>query len=202
MGMTCTLRRLPEGELERLLALSPDDASAFLRAKDEEASAAAGLEVRRVQPRNVVLRVLLRLLPVTVEEVVPRPGAPAPGDAPSARATELDLEGVWEGLHFLLTGTAWEGDEPACYLVRGGRELGDGEDEDVRVLLPADVRRFSEHLATLSRDALALRHDPPRMAALRIRTVPVAHVLDAFDELRTYVGDAATAGDGLLVRLG
>jgi hypothetical protein len=40
------------------------------------------------------------------------------------------------------------------------------------------------------------------MAALRIRTVPVAHVLDAFDELRTYVGDAATAGDGLLVRLG
>ena len=50
MGMTCTLRRLPEGELERLLALSPDDASAFLRAQDEEASSGDRAKSRSSSP--------------------------------------------------------------------------------------------------------------------------------------------------------
>ena len=53
---------------------------------------------------------------------------------------ELDLDKAWHGIHFLLTGSAWEGEEPLCYLLAGGQEVGD---EDVgygpaRVLRPRE----------------------------------------------------------------
>lgn len=35
------------------------------------------------------------------------------------------LDKAWHGLHFLFTGTAWEGDPPLNFLVSGGREIGD-----------------------------------------------------------------------------
>ena len=203
MGMACTLRRVPEPELARLLALAPEDASAELRAEDEREMAEAGLAVRRVQPRNPLLRLLLRLVPVTVEEVVPEsvPSSQPPGEEPRPRWQELDLEGVWHPLHFILTRTAWEGEEPACFLVRGGEAIGDDDDDQVRALRPDAVRRFAAHLDSLSRDALAQRHDAAAMRKLRIDGAPRDDVLDAFDGLRRFVRETADAGDGLLVRL-
>ena len=203
MGMTCTLRRVPETDFARRLAMTPEEFTAEIRAEDEREMAASGLEVRRVLPRNPVLRFLARLLPVTVEEAVPRADAPTPppGGWPSTRDDLLDLEGVWHPLHFLLTGTAWEGDAPASFLLAGGVDVGDDDDDPIRALAPEDVRRFATHLASLSRDELARRHDPARMAALAVRGAPLANVLDAFDELRRFVAEAADAGDGLLVRV-
>ena len=34
---------------------------------------------------------------------------------------ELEVDKAWHGLHFLLTGTAWEGDFPLNFIVSGGR---------------------------------------------------------------------------------
>ena len=61
MGMTCSLRRVPEAELARRLAMTPERFTAEIRADDERAAVASGLEVRRVLPRNPVLRFLARL---------------------------------------------------------------------------------------------------------------------------------------------
>src|SRR3712207_3831611 len=60
------------------------------------------------------------------------------------REGEIDLDKAWHGIHFLLTGTAWEGQEPLCYLLVGGEYIGD---EDVgygpaRVLRPHEVADF------------------------------------------------------------
>ena len=68
---------------------------------------------------------LKSLSPITIEEVRPLPDRAESGAAPTR--AELDLDKAWHGLQFLFTNTAWEGDEPACFLVKGGREIGDEE---------------------------------------------------------------------------
>lgn len=37
------------------------------------------------------------------------------------------MDKAWHGIHYLLTGTAWEGDPPLNFLVTGGREVGTEE---------------------------------------------------------------------------
>jgi hypothetical protein len=48
------------------------------------------------------------------------------GDAAGASFVELDLDEAWHGIHFLLTGTAVEGQAPLDFLERGGRAGGEG----------------------------------------------------------------------------
>ena len=104
MGMTGGLYQASEAEI-RKLAEDPKSIEAFV-----EASSWAP-PVREVRP-NGVLGWLMRLSPVQVFETDPD-AAPPPDYDPRTDRPHCDLEGVWHGLHFLFTGTAWEGDEPA-----------------------------------------------------------------------------------------
>jgi hypothetical protein len=74
----------------------------------------------------------------------------------------IDIDKGWHGLHFLFTGTADSGDEPGCYLVRGGEDLDD--EGQARALRPAQVRRFDEYLSMLNPAELTRRYDPARVA--------------------------------------
>src|SRR5688572_13184143 len=105
MGMTGGLYRASADEIQKLLD-DPDSIKQFV-----EASTWAP-PVREVRPKGV-LGWLLKLSPITIEEVDPD-AEPPPGYDPANDRPHCDLEGVWDGLHFLFTGTAWEGDEPAC----------------------------------------------------------------------------------------
>jgi hypothetical protein len=40
-------------------------------------------------------------------------------------AGEVGLDKARHGIHFLLTGSAWDVQEPPCHSVRGGEEVGD-----------------------------------------------------------------------------
>jgi hypothetical protein len=57
-------------------------------------------------------------------------------DDPNAVAAG-DLEKSWQGIHYLLTGTAWEGDPPLNFLLAGGREV----DIEIGLGPPASIRR-------------------------------------------------------------
>ena len=121
MGLTCSLHRASEAEITRLLA-EPDAMAGFLYPEDGSTP-----RVREVRPKGV-LGWLLRLTPITIEEVVPDSGD-GPEPAPLDPDRTIDIDKAWHGLHFLLTGTADEGDEPACFLVRrvrGPRRRGPG----------------------------------------------------------------------------
>lgn len=130
---------------------------------------------------------------------------------PGGAKAELDLDKAWHGLHFLFTGTAWEGDEPGCFLVQGGSVLGEDADDEAlpRVLSPSQVTAFASFLRGLSRDTLAGRYDPVRMMALEIypeiwdraeeTAQNRAYLLDASDELREFVVAAEAEGDQLVV---
>ena len=56
----------------------------------------------------------------------PPPPAPPPLELQPGEGNlgpDGDFEKSWHGIHYLLTGTAWEGDPPLNFLLAGGREL-------------------------------------------------------------------------------
>ena len=172
---------------------------------------------REVRPKGI-LGWLLGLTPVRIYEndadAVPPPGAEG-----GALRPNIDLDKAWEPLNFLLTGTAMEGDEPACYLARGGEELA-GEDRDdeesgyssIRALTPEQVAAFDRHLSSLTIDELRRRFDVNRMVELRIYSKrrgkaptddeeTLGHLIEAFEDLRTFVRETAASGAGAIAYL-
>ncbi|RZK18337.1 MAG: DUF1877 family protein [Hymenobacter sp.] len=85
----------------------------------------------------------------------------------------MDLDKAWHALHYLLTGTAWGGEEPACYLVMGGEQIGDEEEHDVRygparLLSPAEVAALAAVAAVLTPAEIQKRLNPEEMTRLKI----------------------------------
>jgi len=157
-----------------------------------------------------VLGFLLRLTPIKVQRVEAAPPSDNPLWPPAAPGEQLDLDKAWHGLHFLLTGTADGGPEPACYLLTGGEDLDDDDDVTVRLLRPDQVRAFADHLAALDTDELTRRFDPERMTTLGIypdviwkrpeeTDAPRAFLLEAFSDLREFMGAVARDGDAVVV---
>jgi len=206
MGMTGGLVRASETDIRRLRA----DRSILPRFIEGDVWAPP---VRRVQPTGI-LGWLLRLTPISIEEVDPD-AVPPEGAKLVEPESHLDLDKAWQPLHFLLTSTAWEGEEPGCYLVRGGEELAEDDElgySSIRALTPDQVSRFDEFLRNLSHETLRQRFDHQKMVALEIYSKPRAReqasshaevppLLEAFDALRSFVAVTAKGGDGAIVYL-
>jgi hypothetical protein len=127
----------------------------------------------------------------------------------------VDLDKNWHALHFLLTGTAWEGEPPLDVLVRGGEDVGE---EDVgygpaRLLHPAPVTDLHRALDGLPFERLLERFDGVEMDALEIYPSggwsavdpraerDVGGMADAYEQLRQLVRKGAAERRGLLVWL-
>jgi len=204
MGMTGGLHRASEAEIQTLLA-EPETAGEFI---DRSTWAPP---VKTVRPKGL-LGWLLKLTPITIQEN--EPTAVRPRDFQDR--PHCDLEKTWHGLHFLFTGTAWEGSEPACYLIRGGDAIGEADElgySVLQALRPAKTRAFSAFLDSLTRQELERRFDAGKMMALEIypetwvRKSSQEHseldwLLHSFDDLQRFVGDTARAGDGLVGYVG
>lgn len=126
-----------------------------------------------------------------------------------ATAPALSLEKAWHGLHFLLTGSAWEGSPPLNFLLGGepiGADLGYGP---ARILRPTQVEQLDAALSALSDDQLWSRFDPDAMVAAEIYPgswdEPEEDLreeyLDYFHELKRLVREARVGGKGLLMVL-
>ena len=199
MGMYGTLRRVTVADAARLR--DPRLLEAFLFGEPS-------IVVEERLPG--LLGFLLRLTPIKVQRAEAAPPSDNPLWPPPAPGEQLELDKAWHGLHFLLTGTADGGTEPACYLLMGGETLGDDDEMDVRLLRPEQVRALAEHLATLSVDELTRRFDPERMTKLEIyphviwkrpeaTDAPRGFLLGAFAELRELVANAAQDGDAIVI---
>jgi hypothetical protein len=135
--------------------------------------------------------------------------SPPPDYDPANDRPHCDLEGTWHGLHFLFTGTAWDGDAPSCYLVQGGKEIGDADELGYSVLQALDsaqARQFAGFLRSLSREMLQRRFDPQRMTALQISPglwdvadSRLDHVLSSYEDLRSFVDSTVETRSGLIV---
>ncbi len=124
---------------------------------------------------------------------------------------EVDLDKAWHGIHFLLTGSAWDGEEPLCYLVKGGKEVGDVDVGygPARVLNPKQVADWAFALSAVSAAELRDRFDPQAMLREKIypeiwehdpeEDDPLSYLLEYFDVLRSFVEQARGQAKGAIV---
>jgi hypothetical protein len=84
----------------------------------------------------------------------------------------LSLEKAWDGLHYLLTGVPVGGEEPLCFLRRGGKRVGRNLGYGRPRLLDAEfVQRLDAALQEISEEQLWARFDADRFTAIA-RRVP------------------------------
>ena len=145
--------------------------------------------------------------------------APAPADGPTTLPLEpgegsvTDLDKAWHGIHYLLTGTAWDGVPPLDALVSGGRELADIDvgNGAPRTLTAAETRAFANALDTLSEAELRGRFAPAEMMKLEIypeiwdrepsEDDTLGYLLEHLTRLRDCLAEAVTQHRGLVIML-
>jgi len=132
------------------------------------------------------------------------------GFGPSA---DVDVDKAWHGIHFLLTGTAWEGDPPLNFLVTGGAEIGDVDVGygPARGFGSAEVAQLASALGALPSSEVRRRFLPDRMMELDVypsiwdrdpeEDDTVGYLLAYYEDLRAFVSEAAAEGQALLVYL-
>ena len=128
---------------------------------------------------------------------------PPPGFG--ARAP-LYLGKAWHALHYLLTGSAWEGEGPLRFLASGGTELGDElVYGPARIWSVDEVRAIAAALADLPTEVLLGRVDPAAMTAAEIYPAIwdrdedfAAFIGPAYEELRAFMREAAARGEGMV----
>jgi len=121
----------------------------------------------------------------------------------------VNLEKSWHGLHYLLSGSVWEGDGPLAFLLAENETIPDSDTGYGPVgLLSADrVRQVHVALSALADDALWNRFDSVKMSAEsvypQIWDEPEADLrqeyLFYFRELKALVAKAAAQGDALAI---
>jgi len=130
-------------------------------------------------------------------------------DFTSDKRTTTDLDKAWQGIHWLLTGSAFCTHEPLCYLVAGGQEvsLTDFGYGPPRTLTSSQITTWDDALSKISPEELARRFDAKAMLAadvypqIWIEPDSLDYLLDAYRRLRDFVSVARRAHAGLLVYL-
>jgi hypothetical protein len=123
---------------------------------------------------------------------------------------ELDLDKSWHGIHYLLTGTAWEIGDRAGAAILGGDAIGeDGGYGPARLVDVESVRMIAAALDALDVESLRGRFDPDAMVAADI----YPNIWDAgadelddylvphFAELRRFYRTAAAGGQAVLLAI-
>ncbi|HEY2841709.1 MAG TPA: YfbM family protein, partial [Pirellulales bacterium] len=85
----------------------------------------------------------------------------------TATINRISLEKAWHGLHYLLTGEAWDGQGPLAFLLAGGEQIGD-DDESPRWFTPEETKRIHLALTSVSDELLWSRFDAKQMEQKQI----------------------------------
>jgi hypothetical protein len=190
MSMIYCLQQASDATLKRLHA-EPALITAFL-----------GIERPTRKPPGLIGRLL--------GAKTPPPDPPAAPVTFERSAEVCDLDKAWHGMHFLFTGSDWEGDPPAGFLVNWGDEVGtiDVGYGPARTFTSAQVLEIEAFLAGTAEELLRSRFDQERMMELQIYPTIWDHdpddddtldyVLSFYQELKKYVASAAARGWGLV----
>lgn len=128
---------------------------------------------------------------------------------PSPETTAFDVDKAWHGIHFLLTGSAWEGDGPLAFILHGGREIS----EDLGYGPPhgftsAEVKTIDGALQNIAPATLFERADPQDFAKHEIypevwtresKESCIGYVIEYLNALKKFVGDVAQSRRGLVI---
>jgi len=125
----------------------------------------------------------------------------------------MDLDKSWHAIHFLLTGSAWEGDGTLSFLLQGGTDV-EGIDAGYgppRLLTSEEVAEVSQALTAVSPEELRRRFDPEALQEADIypniwmrdpkEDDTLGYVLEYYDQLRNFIATANRKGMGLIVAM-
>lgn len=122
-------------------------------------------------------------------------------------AAALEIGKDWHGIHYLLTGQAWESPGVLGQVVLGGQEVG----EDLgygaaRILSPEQVTTVAQALRELSPAELAAKFDPNALNEADIypgnwEEMDRAGLAESYQRIGAYYDDAAAQGHGMLLYL-
>jgi hypothetical protein len=200
MSMCLGLMNLSDENIARLLkdpplvwqALAPEDLEVYEAARAEQAT------------HSFLSKLFGRARP--------------PADVPDltmsrAEGQSTDLDKAWHGIHYLLTGTAFEGEHPRNFLLSGGKPVGkiDVGYGPARTLTALETREVHAALSALSDESLMARFNPEDMLAKQIYPEiwdrdpadddTLGYLMEYVQVLRGFVGEAANDGMGLLIYL-
>ena len=195
MGMYLAIYAVSDATIERLHA-DPPLAWRVMDDEDPDREARARAEA---QPRPGLFARVFK--GAKVEPPPPPPPlelAAGEGDL----GPDGDFEKSWQGLHYLLTGTAWEGEFPYNFLMGGGGEIDMG-DYPLITHDNENTRRIGAALNQLSDEEVRGRVNRDEMARLDIYVDDqvIENLLEDFRRLRETVSAVAGKGLGLLVRI-
>jgi len=205
MGMILQLAPLRDVTIERLVAdpplvwqlVMPDEPEFYERLRREA--------IARSRPG------LLSRLFGGARAPDPPPPEPEPLALADGEGVMVDVDKAWHGIHYLLTGSAWQGEPPLDFLVNGGREVGS---EDVgygtaRVFTASETRAIAGAVDRLSDDELRSRFSPDDMMAKEIYPEiwdrdpddddTLGYLIEHLGTLRETVATAVRNGHGLIV---
>ena len=201
MSMILSLVAVSDANRERLLA---DPALVWLLLDEPDAYRAEREGAKRLGFLGRLFRKKSPPAAATIDDLNLAPG----------EGWMRDLDKAWHGLHFLLTGTAWEGEPPLDFLVRGGRELGtiDVGYGPARVFSASETVAITSALDALEDNELAARFDPEAMLAAQIypeiwsrdpqEDDTLAYLLSSLETLREFLDHCEEQGLGMVVWLG
>ena len=126
-------------------------------------------------------------------------------------STSCSLEKAWHGLHYLLSGEAWESTGPLAFIAAGGHEIGgsDGGNGPARSFTPDETKQINSALSAVTDDQLWSRFDADAMTSQgiypEIWDEPEDELKDEytmyFREVKQLIADAASHGHGLVIML-
>ncbi len=126
-------------------------------------------------------------------------------------APRCDLDKSWHAIHYILTGTADEGELPVGYLLHGGEFLREPDpddelDEPPRWLAPSEVQQFNQVLQQIDGDEFSQRFDAEEMVDAGVYSISTEYaddhletVQDHYTSLRSLVSGAAQNSQALII---
>jgi Domain of unknown function (DUF1877) len=124
---------------------------------------------------------------------------------------QFDLEKCWHGLHYLLTGSASQGEEPLCYLVYKGWVIGVCHGGDVRAISSSQLAAFESALQSIDKEEILRRYDGKAMAAAEIYPSELwarddedgrEYVCEYLEKLKEFLKGAKERNEGAIVWVG
>ena len=200
MGMALTLHTIRDETIDRLLADPPLVWRILVPDMPEMYFEAAGIGRKP--------GLIGRLLGKKPE---PLPDAPPEIEMSDGEGEELYLDKSWGGIHYLLTGTAWEGEPPLNFLVSGGQPVGDVDVGfgPAHALKSSEVKEVSAALSAIDVADLKARFDPEAMMAAEVYPEiweddgdeAFDYCAEYFNDLKQFLDKASRAGHGVMVHL-
>jgi len=125
----------------------------------------------------------------------------------------IDLDKSWHAIHFLLTGSVWEGEPPLNFIIGGGTSIedSDGGYGEARFFRKAEVAAISSSLAAISVESLLARYDGKALTAADIypsiwarpdeQEENLNYIRENYSELQTYLAGLVDRGSAMIVSI-